>query len=705
MLTNFTLQDLLGTSLAFFLFPLVFFTPGLLVGWGFNLFEFKQRSGWMQAGLAVILSFSISPILFFLGWRLISFSFTLGVFLVGLLAGGFIFSKICCAHRPKPLPNGARLALGLAGGWVLLALLSLVDLQLGERLYFSIVSLDYATRVAVVEAISRTGVPPINPSYFPEAPVQLTSLYYFWYVLVSVIDKIGLGWIDGREALIASAAWSGLGLMALIAVYLRLRAPENSPRAWRRVNLGLASLSLGGLDILPTLILLIASRLVLGKFFFDGAIEHWNEEIATWLTAFFWNPHHVASLIVCLTGLLLIQFFPGPTRQTRIAGRVVAGLAFASAFGLSVWTTLVFCAFLGVWAVYQLFIERKAEPVLGILTAGGVALLAAAPFISDLLGGLEPASPAGLSPLVFGVRKFHLLLPLTAALTPLWQNLLSLLFLPVNYWLELGCFFSIAFLWLKQFGPRVWRSQPFQTAEILLLGVTFLLASFVKSTVGNNDFGWRAWLFGQFVLLIWGTDLLHALLEKNPGTPLRKLPGLLARAHPLLALFFSLGLLTTLANALFLRTWPLAIDANLTIPYEINPDTHLGERTYAAKLAYRFVEGSLPLAATLQTNPAVEHDRPLGLYGNRQTAVSAVAPYGVASAQMQPLKDEIGPIFSSPTPLAWEQIDQICQRYQISLLVTNDLDPLWNLRKELETERLPSYQNRYYAVYPCGKAE
>ena len=89
----------------------------------------------------------------------------------------------------------------------------LVDIQLGNRLYYTVVSLDYTTRAALIDAITRTGAPPINPSYYPGHPEPLTFLYYFWYILGSLIDQPGGKWVDSRAALFASVCWCGLGLM------------------------------------------------------------------------------------------------------------------------------------------------------------------------------------------------------------------------------------------------------------------------------------------------------------------------------------------------------------------------------------------------------------------------------------------------------------------------------------------------------------
>ena len=66
MLSNFTLQDIFGTTLAFCLFPLVIVFPGYVFGWAFNLFEFRARLLPSRFAISLLLSVAISPIFYYL---------------------------------------------------------------------------------------------------------------------------------------------------------------------------------------------------------------------------------------------------------------------------------------------------------------------------------------------------------------------------------------------------------------------------------------------------------------------------------------------------------------------------------------------------------------------------------------------------------------------------------------------------------------
>ncbi|MCJ7434723.1 MAG: hypothetical protein MUO77_14650, partial [Anaerolineales bacterium] len=179
---NFTLQDILGASLAFCLFPLVIVFPGYVTGWVLDIFDFRLRQPIVRLGIGLVLSFAVSPIVLDLTSSLLSFNFAL------LILGGFAaaFAVIILKEKPSFTPETnrrAQIIVWICIVWAAFAILSLIDIQWKDQLYFSVISADQTTRVAIIDAMTRTGVPPINPSYYPGRPVQITFLYYFWYIL------------------------------------------------------------------------------------------------------------------------------------------------------------------------------------------------------------------------------------------------------------------------------------------------------------------------------------------------------------------------------------------------------------------------------------------------------------------------------------------------------------------------------------------
>jgi len=715
-MTSFTIQDLLGAFLGFIIFPLVLVFPGYVLGWGLNLFDFKNRLPVTRYVIAVALSNAITPIGLFLIYRFFSADLALVVLTACAIGWGtiLILSKL----KKTPTPGRAsiqsnryqRIAWVAAGAWVVFSIFWLVDIQIGNRLYFNTVAYDYTTRVAVVNAITRTGVPPVNPGYDPGHPVLLTSLYYFWYILASVVNKVGGTLVDARQAFIASVAWCGLCLMATVGLYLRIRNGEGGTKAWKSSLLGSQLLLVSGLDIIPVLILLLRAKIFLGHLMLDGRIEGWNIPIMDWFGAVMWVPIHVSALLACLLGLMLFLYSTQRGLREQAIAAVIGGLAFASGLGLSVWVTLTFAVFWGIWMVVRLITPRTRLSVLWMAFSGVVSLCAAYPFIHDLFFGPAAAS-LGNSPLLFFVRPFPILDVFASSFSFWKRELFDLLVLPVNYLFELGFFAVVGLVWLQNYRKRARHQNPFHVPEMLLLGTVVLLLSFVHSNLtGIDDLGIRAWLLGQFVLLIWAVDLIQDFVLGRTWTfpaILRNLP--MAGRSPLirniLMVFFTIGVLTTTLDMFVLRTWSMLIDLNVVgFPNDLSADIHLGERTFSARLAYDFIRDHLPLDVVVQPNPSVVLDRPSGLYGTRQIAVSDHTEYGISPVDFQERVDQISQIFQGKSPATWARIDQDCAQNFINILIVNDTDPLWHDLPKLELQRPPLYSNDRYALLECGSA-
>ena len=58
--------------------------------------------------------------------------------------------------------------------------------------------------------------------------MPLTFLYYFWYILASVIDAAGGIYVTAYHAMIASIAWCGIALAATLV--LVTACASNAPR-------------------------------------------------------------------------------------------------------------------------------------------------------------------------------------------------------------------------------------------------------------------------------------------------------------------------------------------------------------------------------------------------------------------------------------------------------------------------------------------
>ncbi len=679
---NYTFQDIFGAALAFCLFPTVIIFPGYVTGWALDLFDFSRRRPIVRIGIGLVLSFAISPIVLHLTSSLLSFNAALFT-LMGFSAAFFVLilkEKFITAQEEKYYITSF---VWIGFGWTAFVILSLINIQWGDNLFFSVTSFDQTTRVSIVEAMTRTGVPPVNPSYYPGYPVQLTFLYYFWYILGSMIDTIGGQYVDARAALNASSAWAGLGLMASVALYLRQRNANRGGADWRSARIGVALLAVSGLDVFPATLLMLRTGLVI------GSIDVWNTWIPSWIASVLWVPHHVASLIAGLTAMMLAHSAREKSTVKQFIIMTVAGFGLASALGLSMYVTFVFVIFWGFWLIAILIQKTDRGLILPMVFSGVVAILLASPFIIGLFQ--SGAGGAGQFPITFEVRSFLQLESFVKDWPLIARSLVMLVVLPINYLFELGFFFMAGLYWFKIKNKETLYSNFFYLAEMLLLAAAFFIGSCLRSTlITSNDLGWRAWLPGQFILLIWGVDVLTSLVFTHQ--PVASLAGEARKNRNLLLIFFSIGMLTSVTDAVLLRAaWPVMTGADVTRKY------------YSARLAYDYLRDYIPANVVTQNNPLNFIDRPSGLYGTHQMVISDRTSYGVPIDIFNDLSGEVGKLFAAKNMTDWKAVDQICQEYLIDVLIIEDSDLIWDSVPLLTMQRPPLYKNTHYAIFTCGK--
>jgi hypothetical protein len=700
---NFTLQDMLGAAVAFGIFPIMIVFPGYVSGWVLDLFDFRKRQPIVRLGIGLILSFAITPIILDLTAQLVSIKFSI------LTIAGFAVAFAFISLREKTIiKSQAKLQIKtifLAGSvWVAFVILSLINIQWKDQLYLSAVT-DQITRVSVINAITRTGAPPVNPSYYPGHPVELTFLFYFWYILCSLVDLIGGKIVDARAALNASSAWSGIGLMAIAALYLRLRNPGNSATAWRSAKIGIGLLFVGGLDALPFILLVAKIGNIVGGNEHLNALQFavltWNNLeiriltlLGTWMGASLWVPQHIAAVIAGFSALLLAHSARSKKPSKQFAILAVAGLAFASAVGLSTWVTLVFAIFWGIWVIALLIQKTERSLSLSMICSGIIAVLLASPFLMGIIKGGDGGA-GQLPPVVLGINTVSLLKPIIREWPSILRSLAALIVLPIGYMWELGFFFVAGIYWLKSRDRKAFGSNPFYLQEILLLVVVLFVVSFASSTFETRktgDLGWRGWLPGQFVLLVWSVDVLERFLfNKGRAAPTSQKPsGAVYTGHFLRALI-TIGILTILINAVFFRIY---------MPVLLGPEA--GRRTYSARLAYDYLRDHISANVITQYNPTNFYDGPSGLYGTHQMVISDITAYRVPLDGFHKLVDEIGVLFTNENMANWQLIDRICQEHSIDVLITKDSDPLWSSLATLKAQRPALYENTHYALFACG---
>jgi len=604
-----TWGDALGCMRAVAAFAAVLLAPGYCLAWACDLLGFRRRAAGERLAWCVVLSFGAVPLgAVMLGkyGSLLAVCWATGACAAGMagLAGWEAWTR---RAESKGLSRAGAIGAAAATAWALFVVAELVDVGVGSHLYMSVTVFDHALRTAFVNAVMRTGVPPANPLYWPghAAPMRY---YYFWYVVTAAAAK--LAGATARQAMIASVVWAGFGLAAVLGLYCRNflggdSAEGRDIRRWPRIGLALALLAVTGLDVLPAIAKTIA-RLPT-----DADMEWWSpDQVASWMDSLLWVPHHVAGLVCCLLGFLLVWMAKGRSVGERVVCAVLAGLSFASAFGLSTWVALAFALVMLLWMGWVLVWEQASRArVPMLLGAGLVAALALLPYLTELRSeasgssaamAAQPGSAGAASGpahlLRFGVR--HMIDPdamlgvpgfarLAHAHPGLEDAVAGLILLLPGYFLELGFYGIVLGFALREQSRRGERLDEAERTALALAVAGLLAATFLRSTVVvNNDFGIRSMLIAQFFLVLLAVRWCEGGLGEFRRWARRAAWAMLA-----------IGVAGTVYQAVELRIY-LPVQERLGRP-EI---AGLSQRAMALRTGLRVMDAKLPKRAVVQFN-------------------------------------------------------------------------------------------------------
>ena len=384
------------------------------------------------------------------------------------------------------------------------------------------------------------------------------------------------------------------------------------------------------------------------------------------LDSLIWVPHHVSALIASLVGFMALcgpepQPDKGPEPGGRARRTLFAGVCFASAFGLSVWVTVGAVATAAAWGV-SLLARRRFALALALLAAGAVALAMAAPQLLDLHAGRAP----GPFPVVATVRAFS---PVENAMGPGPLRLLArLVCLPLNDFAEFGLLASGALLyWRGQ--ERLKGAPEFARVLALAAGCGLFVGTFFKSTLYNNDLGWRVMLFPLLAAIAWTVAALEARLA---STGAASAPAAWRRLPATVWLLGGIGLATTLYTLAAERLYDrMPLGAGYAF-FATDPRT---ERDLRA--AYAWADAHLPPDEVLQHDPAPPRVFPFGLYGRNRVAVAdgAAGLYGASQAAVDARVAALAPIFTGALDSAAAKARAGASGVQA--LVVDDADPAW----------------------------
>jgi hypothetical protein len=670
LVPHFFTIDLLTLAAALFLGGIVICLPGYAMGWWLDLLHFRSQPPPARWSLSTLFGISMVPILLYLPFKLVSSHAMMAVLGVLVVAGFISIALQKGVPGWSEISRTSKIAVMVC---ILLGIAFLLDVTVHGCLYPSWSTVDQSARTAMIVALDRSQhLPAASPSYAPGHPTQL-KYHYFFFLIGSAIVKLSAGVVPARIALSAITIWSGFALLATISVFIQFYGV--SPDRERATNVAWFLLLVTGLDIIPVMGHMLFERIG-GRpdFIYLPDVEWWNGagNISGWLDTMVWAPHHLASMIACLLGCLILW----ETREQRGwrqgASVFAAALAFASATGLSILLVIVFGTFLLLVALELLLNHpRQAIP---LLAAGLIGLALASPFLLEM----RP-SPDQPNPMVSAImlRQFQPLTDLYLALgvKSLWAwNLSYLALLPINYFLELGVFFLAGILWLLD---RRSRNSPPDIRDHLtggLLAITLLLTCFFRFGVSfSNDFGGRGILPAQFVLLLWAAELGQRYWKADSSI----LQDCASTRRLAIALIV-LGVASNVLGLVLLRGRVAFAEAGKAPLEMFSRYANEGERMAQLRSAYDWIRRNTAPDAVVQENPTLGQTFMQSQYSERSTAI--YFPIDVLGEEKVDREyrvsfDLLAPLFE--TNASVHQMRTACAHLGIDYIIVQDNDPDW----------------------------
>lgn len=665
-----TVADLAGELRAVVVFAAVLVAPGFCVGWSTDLLGFRGRSGADRLAWSVALSFAASAIGAVLVGRLLSLEAVCwGFYGTAVLAMALLYRERwqvggeLARKRRMPEEGVSWKAVGGFMAFALFAAFELTDIGVGQRLYLSVTVYDHALRSAFVDAVMRTGVPPMNPLLGVSdgriargAPMRY---YYFWYVCCGAVGQMARA--SSGQALVASCVWAGAGLWAVLELCCR-----HFLTGVRRSSVAVLLLLVTGLDILA----------VLGNWIAGGAtdadMEWWGvDQVASWLDTVLWVPHHLAALVCCVTAWVLVWEAGGTIGRRWWRATAIAGVCLASAFGLSTYVAAAFGMVVAIWAV----LERRGRAAAGFLAAAyGISGLLLMPYLWELSrgpGGGEQVGPGGV--LTLGLRRlinpsvfdgWRWLREIGTAYPGLRDTLAAGILLIPGYLCELG-FYAAVLGWAAfQFRRGGRLSEAARTALVLTFA-GLLVTTVVRSRViTTNDFGLRSALIPQFFLVLLGVEWWE-----------RSRKGWLRSAMLGLA---GIGVAGSVYQAVALRLY-LPVEERLGRAGYAD----LAERNAAMWRAGEAMKAAVPKTAVVQYNtkqPSLWAVEATLRHVHRQIAQAdsgCEAVFGGDAAACLGLNEAVERIYDGPTGMDAAGARRECARLGVTTLLATRWDAVW----------------------------
>jgi hypothetical protein len=403
-----------------------------------------------------------------------------------IVAGGSLVMRRAGSDRiasADAAPAIPLLGYATAAGLALVPAVALVPKYTAAGVHLADPIFDHS-KIAIIDAMTRQGLPPVNPVFGEFGAAGRLAYYYLWHFSAAelALPLRASGW-EADIALTWFTAFASLSVMMGVAVWLGKRS--------------------GAAFLVVALAAATSLRTPLSTLFGSGfGLEPFLTRpngFAGWLFQSAWAPQHLMAASCVVTAMLLLIHYA--ERQTA-ARLVTLALLVAAGFESSSYVGGVTFAIAALAAAPILLASvapaRRIRVSRGLAAAAVLAVAIALPFIRDQMAAI--AARGGGSPFLF--HPFEVLgdmFPVT---------LRRLLDLPA-YWLILlpiefpACFVAGMIALLAAL--RATRSGPERTALAILValaGASLAISWLLVGTLGdNNDLGLRAVLPAAMILI------------------------------------------------------------------------------------------------------------------------------------------------------------------------------------------------------------
>jgi len=439
--------------------------------------------------LPIYLLFGLSPLL------------VAGIGAVCVLVAGFSLSQSCSTSEIEPAQTIPVWAFAAAVFVALLPAATILPKSSGGAVWLADATFDHA-KIAIIDAIARLGLPPVNPVFGGADASSGLAYYYLWHFSAAEIALVTSmsGW-EVDVGLTWFTAFASLSLMMGLAVWLSKRA---TAAIW------VVALAAAG-SLWVTLYWIFQA-----KSFAPVLMPPIG--MAGWLFQATWVPQHLMAASCVVTAMLLVTRY---ALQQNLALVMTIALLVVAGFESSVFVGGIAFAVAGLSAAPILLGEPDAQRRLRFV--GGLAIAALlvvcliAPFVRDQLAAVHArggSQPIVVSPYsVFGGQF------------PGWLR--HVLDVP-GYWLiilpvELPATFIAGMIALA---AALRSAMPRGEKLVIkvfacLAGASLVVSWLFVSTLGeNNDLGLRAILLAEVVLIVMAAAGMAGLQSASLRTPI-----------------------------------------------------------------------------------------------------------------------------------------------------------------------------------------